>query len=81
MTRYLQQRCQRIEASIAALRPQLEAARRNLAFAEAQAVAGIEADEQSLTAAQSRAFELECELSLLLRLARAVQIESGNTER
>jgi hypothetical protein len=77
MNAYLSQRCRRLDAEIAGLRPRLAAARRQLALAEAQAVAGISSDEQPLMRARSQAAELEYELELLLRLARAIHAENS----
>lgn len=77
MNTYLARRCRQIDAEIAGLRPRLAAARRQLALAEAQAVAGLSCDEQPLINARSRAAELDYELALLLRLARAIRAENS----
>ncbi len=77
MSSYLSQRCHQLDVEIAGLRPRLAAARRQLALAEARAVAGLSCDEQPLMRARSQAAELEYELNLLLRLARAVRAENS----
>lgn len=77
LTPYLQQRSQQLHADIAALRPRLAEARRQLALAEAYVVAGLSSDVEPLAAARNHAAELEHELALLLRLARAIHVESG----
>jgi hypothetical protein len=77
MNDYLSRRCRQIDAEIAGLRPRLATARRQIALAEARAVAGISGDEQSLLSACSRAAELEYELALLHRLARALRAETS----